>query len=149
MNRSLNNITVADLGSAKQRENTGFTVCPPGVHVAKLLSFNEEENYNYVSLEIDGKKFNFFYNYFVRGTSDLDADVLNWIISLSTIPTTDTTSLTEITNSAIGNSYKIEVYNYTSKTGKSAGKLQHAIQFSTKPELVVVEIEEEEFTLPY
>lgn len=149
MNRNLANISVSDLGTAKQRENTGFKVCPPGLHTARVIAFNEEENYNYVSLEINGAKYNFFYNYFLRNSQDFDADVLNWIISLSTIPVTDATSLQEIANSAIGSSYKIEIYNYTSKTGKNAGKLQHAIQFTTKPEMVAVEIEEEEYELPY
>lgn len=149
MNRNLSTISVADLGTAKQRENTGFKVCPPGVHTARVIAFNEEENYNTVSLEINGTKHNFFYNYFLRNSQDFDADVLNWIISLSTIPVTDQTSLQEIANSAIGSCYEVEIYNYTSKTGKNAGKLQHAIQFGTKPKLVTVEIQEEEYELPY
>jgi hypothetical protein len=149
MNRNLTNITAADLRNAKQREQKGFEVCPPGVHTARVIEFVEEETYNSVKLEINGKQYNFFYNYFLRNSQDFDADVLNWIISLSTIPVTDTTSLMEIGNSAIGSSYKIEVYNYTSKSGKNAGKVQHGIQFSTKPELVTVEIEEEEYNLPY
>jgi hypothetical protein len=56
----------------------------------------------------------------------------------------------EITNSAIGSSYMIEVYNYTAKSGKDAGTVKHGIQFSVKPELTVVEIETEEIDeLPY
>ena len=148
MNRNLANITIADLGAA-QTKNTERPIVPAGIHTAKVLGFVEEENYNYVSLEIDGVKHNFFYNYFLRDTDVFDADVLNWIIGLSTIPVTESTSLIDITNSAIGSSYKIEIYNYTPKTGKNAGKPQHGIQFSTKPELVVVEITSEEFVLPY
>lgn len=148
MNRNLANITIADLGDAQTR-NVEKPIVPAGMHTAKVLGFVEEENYNYVSLEIEGVKHNFFYNYFLRDTDVFDADVLNWIIGLSTIPVTESTSLIDITNSAIGSSYKIEIYNYTPKTGKNAGKLQHGIQFSTKPELVVVEITSEEFVLPY
>ena len=85
----------------------------------------------------------------MKDTDVFNADVLNWIIGLSTIPVSDKTSLLDITNSSIGSSYKIEIYNYTPKTGKNAGKPQHGIQFSTKPELVVVEIGTEDFVLPY
>lgn len=148
MNRSLNNITVADLTSAKARENTN-QVCPAGEHVAKVISFTEEENYNYITLEINNVKYNFFYNYFLRNSDTFDADVLNWIISLATIPVTDATGLLEISNSAIGSSYKVKIYNYTSKTGKNAGKLQHAIDFATKPEMTTVDVVTEEFVLPY
>lgn len=148
MNRNLANITIADLGAA-QTKNTERPIVPAGIHTAKVLGFVEEENYNYVSLEIDGVKHNFFYNYFLRDSDVFDADVLNWIIGLSTIPVTESTSLIDITNSAIGSSYKIEIYNYVPKSGKNAGKPQHGIQFSTKPELVVVEITSEEFVLPY
>lgn len=148
MNRNLANITMADLGSAQTR-NVERPIVPAGMHVAKVLGFVEEENYNYVSLEIDGVKHNFFYNYFLRDTDTFDADVLNWIVGLSTIAVNDQTSLIDITNSAIGSSYEIEIYNYTPKTGKNAGKPQHGIQFSTTPKLTVVEIESEEFELPF
>lgn len=148
MNRNLANITMADLGSAQTR-NVERPIVPAGMHVAKVLGFVEEENYNYVSLEIDGVKHNFFYNYFLRDTDTFDADVLNWIVGLSTIAVNDQTSLIDITNSAIGSSYEIEIYNYTPKTGKNAGKPQHGIQFSTTPKLSVVEIESEEFELPF
>lgn len=148
MNRNLANITMADLGSAQTR-NTERPIVPAGMHVAKVLGFVEEENYNYVSLEIDGVKHNFFYNYFLKDTDTFDADVLNWIVGLSTIAVNDQTSLIDITNSAIGSSYEIEIYNYIPKTGKNAGKPQHGIQFSTTPKLAVVEIESEEFELPF
>ena len=148
MNRNLANITMADLGNAQTR-NVERPIVPAGMHVAKVLGFVEEENYNYVSLEIDGVKHNFFYNYFLRDTDTFDADVLNWIVGLSTIAVNDQTSLIDITNSAIGSSYEIEIYNYTPKTGKNAGKPQHGIQFSTTPKLTVVEIESEEFELPF
>ena len=148
INRNLANITINDLAGAETR-NMDKPIVPPGIHVAKVLGFVEEENYNYVSLEINGVKQNFFYNYFIKDTDKFDADVLQWIISLATIPVKENTPLISITNSAIGSSYKVEVYNYTPKTGKNAGKPQHGIRFSTKPELVVVEVQTEEFVLPY
>ena len=83
--RNLANITMADLGTAQTR-NMDKPIVPAGMHVAKVLGFTEEENYNYVSLEIDGVKHNFFYNYFLRDTDTFDADVLQWIIGLATIP---------------------------------------------------------------
>ena len=148
MNRNLSNITIADLGAAQTR-NVERPIIPAGMHVFKVLGFVEEESYNYVSLELNGVKYNFFYNYFLKDTDTFDADVLNWIVGLSTITVTENTSLIDITNSAIGSSYEIEIYNYTPKTGKNAGKPQHGIQFSTAPKLVTVEIESEEFVLPY
>ena len=148
MNRNLSNITIADLGTA-QTKTTEKPIVPAGMHVAKVLGFVEEENYNYVSLEINGVRHNFFYNYFLRDTDTLDADVLNWIVGLSTIAVKEDTSLIDISNSAIGSSYEIEIYNYAPKTGKNAGKPQHGIQFKTTPKLTVVEISTEEFVLPY
>lgn len=148
INRNLANITIKDLEGAETK-SLEKPVLPAGTYTAKVLGFTEEENYNYVSLEINGVKYNFFYNYFLRDTDKFDADVLNWIIGLSTIPVQENTSLIDISNSAIGSSYKIEIYNYTPKTGKNAGKTQHGIQYSSKPELVVVEVETEEFELPY
>lgn len=149
MNKSLQNITRADLANAGKKETNAFSICPAGIHVAKVIGFTEEEHYNYVSLEINKVKYNFFYNYYLRDGITFDEDVLNWIISLATIPVKDETSLLEITNSAIGSSYKIEIYNYTPKTGKNAGKPQHGIQFSKAPELVVVDVVTEEYELPY
>lgn len=148
MNRNLSNITIADLGTA-QTKTVEKPIVPAGIHTFKVLGFVEEETYNYVSLELNGVKHNFFYNYFLKDTDTFDADVLNWIVGLSTITVTENTSLIDITNSAIGSSYEIEIYNYTPKTGKNAGKPQHGIQFSTTPKLVTVEIESEEFVLPY
>lgn len=146
--KNLSNLTVADLATAKEETN-GPRVCPEGEQIAKVLSFVEEETYNYVSLEIKGVKYNFFYNYFLKDSDELNANVLNWIVSLSTVPVTENTSLIEITNSAIGSSYKIKIRNYMSKTGKNAGNMQHAIDFNVKPELVVVEVQTEEFELPF
>ena len=148
MTRNLANITIADLQGAESKSFEA-PILQAGKYTAKVLGFTEEENYNYVSLEINGTKYNFFYNYFLKDTDTFDADVLNWIISLSTIPVVENTSLIEVTNSAIGSSYTIEIYNYTPKTGKNAGKPQHAIQFKTKPELTVVEVQTEEFELPF
>lgn len=148
MNRNLSNITIADLGSA-QTQSLEQPILPAGTYTAKVLAFVEEENYNYVSLEINNVKYNFFYNYFLRDTDVFNADVLNWIIGLATFAVTDDTSLIDITNSAIGSSYVIEIYNYTPKSGKNAGKPQHGIQFKTRPELTTVEIQSEEFELPF
>lgn len=149
MNRNLSNITAADLKSAGKQERGNFGILSPGKHVAKVLTFVEEDHYNYVSVEVAGKKYNFFYNYFLKDTTTFDADVLNWIIGLATVPVTDTTSLIEITNSAIGHSYEIEIYNYTPKSGKNAGKPQHGIQYSVAPKEVVATVEEEDFEFPY
>lgn len=148
MNRNLSNITIADLGTAQTRE-VERPILPAGIHVAKVLGFVEEENYNYVSLDIAGVKYNFFYNYFLKDTDVFDADVLNWIVGLATITVKDDTSLIDITNSSIGSSYEIEIYNYTPKTGKNTGKPQHAIRYSTTPKLVTVDVMTEEFELPY
>lgn len=148
MNRNLANISVKDLEGAES-VSMEKPVLPAGMHKAKVLAFVEEETYNYVSLEVDGVKYNFFYDYFLRDTDKFNADVLSWIISLATIPVNDDTSLIDITNSAIGSTYEIEIYNYTPKTGKNAGKPQHAIQYKTKPELTVVEIQTEDFELPF
>lgn len=139
---NLSKILAGDVKNAK----TGFKneVLEPGTYVGKLLGFTEEDNYQFVTFLINGSKYNFFYNYFIYDTQDLDANLINWITKLATIPVTDKTSLLEIANSAVGSSYRIEIYNYTSKSGKNAGKAQHAIRFSTTPikEEVVIETEE-------
>ena len=149
MNKSLATLTRKDLGAAQKRERSDFAVCPAGKHTAKVVSFTEEENYNYVTLEIEKKSYNFFYNYTLKDSDVLDSDVLNWLLSLATIPVTDETHLIEITNSAIGHSYEVETYVYTPKNGKNAGKPQHGIQFSTLPVLKVVEVETEDIELPF
>ena len=144
---SLHDILVSDIANAKTGIND--EVLPAGTYVAKVLSFTEEEHYNYIALEINKKRFNFFYNYYLRDTTDLDANLLNWLKALATIPVNEKTNFLDITNSAIGSSYRIEIYNYTSKSGKNAGKEQHAINFRTLPILETVEIEEEELELPF
>lgn len=139
---NLSKILAGDIKNAK----TGFKdkTLEPGLYVGKLLGFTEEDTYQFVTFLINGSKYNFFYNYFIYDTQDLDANVINWITKLATVPVNDKTSLLEIANSAVGSSYKIEIYNYTSKSGKNAGKVQHAIRFSTMPvkEEVVIETEE-------
>lgn len=149
MNRTLSNITRADLANAKKQETANFEILPEGKYTAKVIEFVEEATYNYVKLEINGKSHNFFYNYFLKDSTVFNEDVLAWILALSKVPVTDTTSLLEVTNSAIGSSYEIEIYNYVGKTGKNAGKKQHAIKFSTVPTPVTVDITSEEFELPY
>ena len=148
LENNLSTLKVGDLQNAKTN-SADFIVCPAGSHIAKIISFTEEENYNYVSMEIDGRNYNFFYNYTLRGSDDLDADVLSWIVALATIPVTDTTTLLQITNSAIGQSYEIETYVYTSKTGKNVGKENHAIRFNVKPKLTTVAVQEEDLELPF
>lgn len=145
---TLKDILVKNLVDAKTPEGMNTDILPEGEYKAKILGFVEEETYQYVSVEIAKKKYNFFYNYFIKDTQDLDSYLVNWIKALANIPVTDTTSLLEITNSAIGSSYKIKIYNYTSKSGKNAGKQQHAIRFSVLPILDTTTIEEEVVSLP-
>jgi len=146
---SLKDILIKDANTAKQQGGIVNEVLAPGNYVAKVLGFTEEEAYQFVSLEINKKKFNFFYNYYLRNTTDLDASLINWIKALATIPVKESTSLLEIANSAIGSSFKITIYNYVSKTGKNAGKTQHAISFKDKPVLETTTIETEQVELPF
>lgn len=143
---SLKDLTLNDLNKAK--ETAIGEVLKPGVYVAKVLSFTEEPDFNYITVEINKSKYNFFYDFFIRGTQDYSAEVIKWMRALATIPTDPTTTLLAIANSAIGSSYKIEIYNYTSKSGKNAGKVQHAIRYSTLPVIETVTIETEEIELP-
>lgn len=145
---SLKDILLKDAANAKTQEFV-TEVLDAGDYVAKVLGFTEEDTYQYITLEIDGKKHNFFYDYFIYGTQDLNADVINWIKHLATCPIDENTSLLTIANSAIGFSYKIEIYNYTSKKGKNAGKKQHAIQFRTLPIQETVAVVSEEIELPF
>ena len=146
---SLKDILSKDANTAKTQGGIVNEVLPPGSYVAKVLGFTEEEAYQFVSLEINKKKFNFFYNYYLRNTTDLDASLINWIKALATIPVKETTSLLEIANSSIGSSFKVTIYNYVSKTGKNAGKTQHAISFKDKPVLETTTIETEQVELPF
>ena len=97
---SLNDILVSDIANAKTGIND--EILPAGTYVAKVLNFTEEEHYNYITLEINKKRFNFFYNYYLRDTTDLDANLLNWLKALATIPVNEKTNFLDITNSAIG-----------------------------------------------
>lgn len=146
---SLKDILIKDANTAKTQGGIVNEVLPPGTYLAKILGFTEEEAYQYVSVEINKKKFNFFYNYYLRNTTDLDASLINWIKALATIPVKDETSLLEIANSAIGSTFKVTIYNYVSKTGKNAGKTQHAISFKDKPVLETTTIETEQVELPF
>lgn len=148
-NPSLKDILLKDAANAKTSESVIPETLAPGDYVAKILGFTEEETYQYVSVEIDKTRYNFFYNYYLKDTTDLNADLINWIKALATIPVNDNTSLLEIANSAIGSSYKITIYNYMSKSGKNAGKNQHAISFRDLPVIETVTIEEEDLDLPY
>lgn len=146
---SLKDILVKDLAGAKQPEGYVTEILLPGTYSAKILGFVEEETYQYVTVEINKKKYNFFYNYFLRDSQDLNADVINWIKALSTIQVTENTTMLEIANSAIGSTFKITIYNYVSKSGKNAGKTQHAISFKDVPEIETVTFETEEIDLPF
>jgi hypothetical protein len=146
---SLKDILIKDANTAKTQGGIVNEVLPPGTYLAKVLGFTEEEAYQYVSVEINKKKFNFFYNYYLRNTTDLDASLINWIKALATIPVKETTSLLEIANSSIGSTFKVTIYNYVSKTGKNAGKTQHAISFKDKPVLETTTIETEQVELPF
>lgn len=140
---SLKDVLLKDLATAKTPEGANTEILPAGEYRAKILGFVEEETYQYVAVEIDKKKYNFFYNYFIKDTTDLDANLINWIKALATIPVDDNTTLLTIANSALGNTYKITIYNYVSKSGKNAGKQQHAIRFGTLPVIDNVDITEE------
>jgi len=140
---SLKDVLLKDLATAKAPEGANTEILPAGEYRAKILGFVEEETYQYVSVEINKKKYNFFYNYFIKDTTDLDANLINWIKALATIPVDDNTSLLTIANSALGNTYKITIYNYVSKSGKNAGKQQHAIRFGTLPVIDNTNITEE------
>lgn len=140
---SLKDVLLKDLATAKTPEGANTEILPAGEYRAKILGFVEEETYQYVAVEIDKKKYNFFYNYFIKDTTDLDANLINWIKALATIPVDDNTTLLAIANSALGNTYKITIYNYVSKSGKNAGKQQHAIRFGTLPVLDNTDITEE------
>jgi hypothetical protein len=145
---TLQDILLKDAANAKVQDFEN-EVLAPGEYIAKVIAFVEEESYQYVTLEIDKKRYNFFYNYYLFGTTDLDGNLINWIKALATIPTTEQTSLLEIANSAIGSSYKITLYNYVGKTGKNAGKTLHAISFRDVPVIQTVTIEEEDLDLPF
>lgn len=148
-NPTLKDILLKDAAAAKVPEGLNTEALPAGTYVAKILGFTEEETYQFISVEIDKKKYNFFYNYYLKDTTDLDANLINWIKGLATIQVTENTSLLEIANSSIGSSYKIVIYNYVSKAGKNAGKTQHAISFKDLPVIETVTVETEEVVLPF
>lgn len=141
---SLTNLNVKDIKNAKTQGGYVDEILPAGDYSAKFLGYTEEETYSFFKLVINGKNYNMFYNLLLRDSSDIDANVLNWIKGLATITVTDDTSFTDILQSAVGCTYKINIYNYTSKSGKNAGKTQHAINFKQLPVIQNVEIEEEE-----
>lgn len=139
MKPNLASILVQDEKTAKSSEFVS-KVCPAGVHDAKFITFVEEDTYQYFTFEIDGDQYNFFYNYYLKDSTDLNLDLIEWIKNLATIQYTDTTPLIDIVNSAIGSTFKITTYNYTSKTGKNAGKQQHAISFRDVPVIQAVNV---------
>lgn len=144
----LKDILLKDVGTA-QSGGPNMEILEPGVYEAKVIGFTEEDTYQYVTLEINKKRFNFFYNYYLYESDVLDKDLLDWLQALSTITTTAKTTMLEIANSAIGNTYKVTIYNYESKSGKNAGKTQHAISFRDLPIKVDATIVDEELELPF
>lgn len=154
MKPNLSNILVADEKNAKSSEFINETL-PAGEYMAKLVGFTEEDTYQFFSFEINGKTYNFFYNYYIKDTTDYNLELIVWIKALATIQFNEQTNLLDIVNSAIGSTYKITLYNYTSKTGKNAGKQQHAISFSDVPVVQSVQVnatvddtEDEDIDLP-
>lgn len=148
MLKSLKDIRVQDTADAKTPNGIPPTLAP-GEYDAKILQFVEEDNYNYISMEIAKKRYNMFYDYYLRDSTDLNKEVLDWLKALATIPVKNDTTMLEIANSAIGSTYKITVYNYTSKSGKNKGNAQHAISFRDLPVLQETLIETEEAELPF
>lgn len=144
----LKDILLKDVGTA-QSGGPNMEILEPGVYEAKVIGFTEEDTYQYVTLEINKKRFNFFYNYYLYESDVLDKDLLDWLQALSTITTTAKTTMLEIANSAIGHTYKVTIYNYESKSGKNAGKTQHAISFRDLPVKVDTTIVDEELELPF
>lgn len=113
-----------------------------GQYRGKLLGFTEEDTYNLMNFEIEVpddegntslQEVGFFYNWYLRNSDDLNADVIAWIKSLATIKVEKSTTMLDIANSAIGSTYVFEVYNYVSKSGKSKGETQHSIDFTVLP----------------
>ena len=145
---TLKDILIDDAVSAKTPEN-GSELLTPGDYVGKIISFVEEETYSGIKMEVNKKPYLFFYNWTIRDTNDLNAEVIAWMTALATIPTPTGTSMLAITNSAIGNSYRFRVYNYKAKTGKNVGKDQHAISFRDLPVIETQNIIEEEVVLPF
>lgn len=144
----LKDILLKDVADA-QSSGPNTEILEPGVYNAKVIGFTEEDTYQYITVEINKKRFNFFYNYYLYETDVLDKDLIEWIQALATIKTTAKTTLLEIANSAIGSTYKITIYNYTSKSGKNAGKVQHAISFRDLPIEVAADVMEEDIELPF
>jgi hypothetical protein len=145
---TLKDILLKDAANAKTQDFEQ-EVLAPGEYVAKIIAFVEEDTYQYLTVEINKKRYNFFYNYYLYESTDLDANLISWIKALATIPTTEQTSLLDIANSAIGSSYKITLYNYVPKSGKNQGKTQCRISFKDLPVIETVTVEEEDLDLPY
>lgn len=150
--KSLKDILVKEEANAVKRVSSVNQVLTPGEYNMKILGFIEEENYSYISVECQGRKYNFFYNLFNK-EGQLDLNTLTWIKNLATCTVGPDTSLLDIVNSAVGATYNVKVYNYTSKTGKNAGKTQHAIDFNVAPTLQINDVTSEDILvsdeLPY
>lgn len=150
MKPNLKDILIKDAKGAKAPK--GFPdPLAPGEYNAKIIGFTEEDTYNYLTVNIDSTNRNYFYDYYIYGTTDLNLNVINWFKALATIPITENTNLLDIANSAIGSTYIISIYNYTGKRGKNKGKVMEAIDFKELPVIntQIIETEEIEDSLPF
>jgi|LGOV01.1.fsa_nt_gb hypothetical protein len=129
---SLQDILVEDAKNAKSSDFIQDTLAP-GKYQIQVLEFVEEDTYQYISTIVNKKKYNFFYNYYLKDSTDLNADTINFIKALATVAVTAKTTLLEIANSAIGSTYEVEIYNYVSKSGKNKGKTMHNINYRALP----------------
>lgn len=136
------------MAGAKAPERVDVIV-PAGKQQLVFAGNVEEETYNALKFQWQGKPVMFFYNPLLKDSTDLNQQVLDWIKALANITITDKTNFQEIFNSAIGSTYEIEVRNYTSQKGKNAGKVQHAIDFAKLPVKVMNTIQTEDITLPF
>ena len=61
---NLKDILLADTKDAKTSSYENI-VLPAGEYTGKILNFTEEETYQYIAIEVDGVRHNFFYNYYI------------------------------------------------------------------------------------
>ena len=66
---SLKDILLEDTKNAKVPEGPAQDVLPPGDYRAKVISFTEEDTYQYMVLEMNKEKYNFIYRYYIKDTT--------------------------------------------------------------------------------
>lgn len=147
--KTLSNVTLNDMKGAKANNSFAEQILPAGKHIGKFLGATEEDTYSYFKFEIGGQTYRLFFNLTLKGSDTIDLNTITWIKGLAVITVDDNTKLSEIINTAIGNSYEINIYNYVAKTGKNAGKNQHAIDFKTAPVLQATSVVTEKIDLPF